>query len=118
MFFFKGNPNEPNNVSIYWPPYEQIKKSYINFHANKITVDKYFLEERFQFWNIIAHRPECNPFRWYQTCLLIGILTFTVLLIAIYIFHNTKRSRRNIKPTELNTTNIITTYRFLPSVVS
>ena len=32
-FYFKGNPNEPNHLSIHWPLYEKINKSYINFHA-------------------------------------------------------------------------------------
>ncbi|CAF3651944.1 unnamed protein product [Adineta steineri] len=113
-----GNPNEPNSVSVQWPPYEKIKKSYINFHAKKLLVEDNFLEARFQFWNIIAHRQLCIPFYWYHTSLLVGILILTIFLILIYIFFNSKRSRRNIKPTELTTTNIITTYHFLPSVVS
>ncbi|CAF4761215.1 unnamed protein product [Rotaria sp. Silwood1] len=113
-----GNPNEQNNISIYWPLYEKINKSYINFHPNKIHIENNFFEERFQFWDIISHRPICNPFRWYHTSLLIGILILTLLLILIFIFHNTIRSRRNIKPTELTTNNILVTYHFLPSVVS
>ncbi|CAF2120363.1 unnamed protein product [Rotaria magnacalcarata] len=117
-FAKSGNPNDPSAVSTLWPRYEQTKKSFINFHANKLNIEDNFLEERFQFWNMLSHRPVCNPFRWYQTCLLVGILILAILLITIYIFHNTKRSRRNIKPTELTTTNILTTYRFLPSVVS
>ncbi|CAF1027669.1 unnamed protein product [Rotaria sordida] len=113
-----GNPNEPNNVSIYWPPYEKTNKSYINFHAHKIRIENNFLEERFQFWDMLSHRTMCKPFHWYHTCLLVGILILTLLLISIFIFHNTKRSRRNIKPTELTTNDILVTYHFLPSVVS
>ena len=37
---------------------------------------------------------------------------------SFYIFYSSKRSRRNIKPTELTTTHIVTTYHFLPTVVS
>jgi carboxylesterase type B len=118
VFILKGNPNEPNQLSIHWPPYEKTKKSYINFHANQIHIENHFLEERFQFWNMISHRHLCTPFRWYHTCLLVGILILTLLLIIIYIFFNTKRARRNIKPTELTTSNVLTTYHFLPNVVS
>ncbi len=67
---------------------------------------------------MILHRQICTPFRWYHTSLLVGILILTILLITIYIFFNTKRSRRNIIPTELTNSHIITTYHFLPSVVS
>jgi len=113
-----GNPNDPNNLSLYWPLYEKINKSYINFHAQKIRIENQFLEERFQFWDMILHRQMCKPFRWYHTTLLVGISILTILLIIIYIFYNTKRSRRNIKPTELNNGHILTTYHFLPSVVT
>jgi carboxylesterase type B len=110
-----GNPNDPNNLSLHWPLYEETNKSYINFHAQEIRIENHFLEERFQFWDMILHRPLCIPFRWYHTCLLVGILILTILLITIYIFFNTKRSRRNIIPTS---SHVITTYHFLPSIVS
>lgn len=115
---FLGNPNEGNNLSKYWPMYEEESKSYINFHAAEIRIEKNFLEERFQFWQMILHRQICAPFRWYHTCLLVGILILTLLLILIYIFYNNKRARRNIIPTDLTNGHIITTYRFLPSVVT
>lgn len=118
LFILKGNPNDPKNTSIYWPIYEITTKSYINLHANKIHIENYFLEQNFQFWDMILRRHKCIPFRWYHTCLLISILILTILLITIYIFYNTKRSRRNIKPTELTTRNILTTYHFVPTVVS
>jgi len=118
FFYFKGNPNEPNHVSIHWPLYEKTNKSYINFHAHQIRIENQFLEERFQFWDMISHRQKCTPFHWYHTSLLVGILILTLLLIIIFIFYNTKRSRRNIKPTELTNNHILTTYHFLPTVVS
>jgi carboxylesterase type B len=116
--YFQGNPNQPNDGSIHWPLYEKSNKSYINFHAHQTRIENYFLEERFQFWDMISHRPQCTPFRWYHTCLLVGILILVLLLISIYIFYNTKRSRRNIKPTEITTSDILTTYYYFPSVVS
>jgi high-affinity Fe2+/Pb2+ permease len=67
---------------------------------------------------MILHRQICTPFRWYHTSLLVGILILTLLLIIIFIFYNSKRSRRNIKPTELTNSHILTTYHFLPSVVT
>jgi hypothetical protein len=115
---FKGNPNDPNNRSLHWPLYEERNKSYINFHAQEIRTENHFFEERFQFWDMILHRQICTPFRWYHTCLLVGILILTILLIIIYIFYSTKRSRRNIIPTELTNSHVITTYHFLPSIVS
>ena len=115
---FSGNPNEGNNLSLYWPTYEEESKSYMNFHAGDIRIEKNFFEERFQFWQMILHRQICAPFRWYHTCLLVGILILTLLLILIYIFYNNKRARRNIIPTDLTNGHIITTYHFLPSVVT
>jgi hypothetical protein len=67
---------------------------------------------------MILHTQICQPFVWYHKCLLIGILVLTLLLLAIYIFYNAKRSRRNIKPTEITNTDVVTTYHFLPTVVS
>ncbi|CAF1212043.1 unnamed protein product [Rotaria sordida] len=113
-----GNPNEPEYVPTYWPLYENIKKSYINFHTNDIQIGEQFLEERFQFWNMILNRSICTPFHWYHTCLLVGILIFALALLAIYIFYNAKRSRRNIKPTEITNNDVVTTYHFLSTVVS
>ncbi|CAF2143883.1 unnamed protein product [Rotaria magnacalcarata] len=113
-----GDPNEPEYVSVHWPRYEQTKKSYINFNAYDTQVEEQFFEERFQFWNMILHRPICTPFHWYHTCLLISILVLVLVLLAIYIFYNAKRSRRNIKPTDITNNDIVTTYHFLPSVVS
>ncbi|CAF1671213.1 unnamed protein product, partial [Adineta ricciae] len=113
-----GNPNSPNNVSLYWPSYETTNKSYINFHVKETRIENQYLEERFRYWDMISHRQVCLPFHWYHTFLLVSILILTILLIIIYIFYNTKRSRRNIKPTELTTRNVITTYDFLPSVVT
>ncbi|CAF2500161.1 unnamed protein product [Rotaria sp. Silwood2] len=113
-----GNPNEPAYVPVYWPPYEKTKKTYINFHTYDTQIEEQFFEERFQFWNMILHRPTCTPFHWYHTCLLVGILIFFLVLLAIYIFYNAKRSRRNIKPTEITNNDVVTTYHFLPTVVS
>jgi hypothetical protein len=113
-----GNPNEPEYVSVYWPKYEITKKSFINFNVNSTQIEENFLEERFQFWNTVLHQQMCAPFRWYHTCLLIGILVLVVVLLSIYIFYNAKRSRRNIKPTEVTTTDTVTTYHFTPAVVS
>lgn len=118
MLLFQGNPNEPQHASVHWPMYEAETKSYINFHARRIRVDENFLEERFQFWDMLFHRPICTPFRWYHTSLLIGILVLVLLLIFTFIFHNTKRSRRNIKPIEMTTSEMLTHYQYLPSVVS
>ena len=118
MLLFEGNPNEPQDASVHWPMYEAKRKSYINFHAQRIRVDENFLEERFQFWDMLFHRPICTPFRWYHTSLLIGILVLVLLLIFTFIFHNTKRSRRNIKPIEMTTSEMLTHYQYLPSVVS
>ena len=77
-----------------------------------------FLEDRFHFWNMILHRPRCTPFRWYHTCLLLGILLLVIILLSIYIFYNAKRSRRNIKPTESNRNDVVTTYHFLSPIVT
>jgi hypothetical protein len=115
---FPGNPNEPEYVPVNWPLYEQTKKSYIKFHAYDAEIEENFFEERFQFWNMILHSRICRPFRWYHTCLLVGILILVVVLLAIYIFYNAKRSHRNIKPTEITNTDVVTTYHFLPTVVS
>ncbi|CAF0801892.1 unnamed protein product [Rotaria sp. Silwood1] len=113
-----GNPNEPEYVPAYWPPYEKTRKSYINFNTYDIQIEDQFLEERFQFWHMILHRPTCAPFHWYHTCLLVGILILVLTLLAIYIFYNAKRSRRNIKPTETTNDDVVTTYHFLSAVVS
>ena len=67
---------------------------------------------------MILHTQTCQHFHWYQTSLLIGIFVLVLLLLAIYIFYNAKRSRRNIKPTEMQNTDVVTTYHFLPTVVS
>ena len=115
---FLGNPNDEKNLSVYWPLYAENSKSYINFHADHIRTETNFLEEHFQFWDSILHRQICTPFRWYHTCLLVGILILTILLVLIYIFYNNKRARRNIIPTDLTNGHIITTYHFLPSVVT
>lgn len=115
---YLGNPNDQTNTSIYWPTYEDESKLYMNFRAGNIRTEKNFFEERFQFWQMILHHPICTPFRWYQTGLLVGILILTILLILIYIFYNNKRARRNIIPTDLTNGHIITTYHFLPSVVT
>ncbi len=98
--------------------YEEKKKSYINLNVYDTQIEEQFLEERFQFWNMILHSQICTPFRWYHTCLLVGILLLVLVLLAIYIFYNAKRSRRNIEPTRITNTDVVTTYHFLPSVVS
>jgi high-affinity Fe2+/Pb2+ permease len=67
---------------------------------------------------MVLHGHTCPPFRWYHTCLLVGILAIVLILLATYIFYNAKRSRRNIEPTRVTNTNIVTTYHFLPTVVS
>lgn len=67
---------------------------------------------------MILHSQICTPFRWYHTCLLVGVLLVALTLLAIYIFYNAKRSRRNIKPTEIRSTDVVTTYHFLPTVVT
>ncbi|CAF1539425.1 unnamed protein product [Adineta ricciae] len=113
-----GNPNEPEYASVYWPLYERVNKSFISFNALNTHIEDNFLEERFQFWNSVLHRHMCAPFRWYHTCLLIGILVIVLSLLSIYIFYNAKRSRRNIKPTEVTNTDTVTTYRFASDVVS
>ena len=113
-----GNPNEPEYASVYWPLYERVNKSFISFNALNTHIEDNFLEERFQFWDSVLHRPMCAPFRWYHTCLLIGILVIVLSLLSIYIFYNAKRSRRNIKPTEVTNTDTVTTYRFTSDVVS
>ncbi|CAF0985298.1 unnamed protein product [Adineta steineri] len=113
-----GNPNEPEYTSVLWPAYEKEKKSFISFNANDTHIEHNFLEERFQFWNTILHNQMCAPFRWYHTCLLVGILLIVLILLSIYIFYNAKRSRRNIKPTEVTNTDVVTTYHFSSSVVS
>jgi hypothetical protein len=98
--------------------YEQNKKSYISFHAYDAQIEENLFEERFQFWNMILHSQICTPFRWYHTGLLLGILILVLILLAIYIFYNAKRSHRNIKPTEIRNADVVTTYHFLPAVVS
>lgn len=113
-----GNPNSPADLAVHWPAYETVKKSYINLHAEQTQVESYFFEDRVLFWHILSHRHACLPFHWYHTCLLVGILLLTIFLLVIYIFYNNKRARRNIKPTELTARHVITTYHFLPSVVS
>ncbi len=115
---FLGNPNKPQYVPLNWTLYEQNNKSYINFHGYDVTIEENFFEERFQFWNMILHSQMCKPFHWYHTCLLVGILIIVLVLLAIYIFYNAKRSRRNIKPTEITQTDVVTTYHFLPTVVT
>ncbi len=119
IFFFLGTPNEPEYVPVYWPLYEEKKKSYINFHNYDADIEENFFEERFQFWNMILHGRICTPFRWYHTCLLIGILLIVLCLLAIYIFYNAKRLHRNIKPTEIANNDVVTTtYHFLPTIVT
>jgi len=113
-----GNPNDRKHLPIHWPIYEQTNRSFINFHAEQIRIENAFFEERFQFWEILSHRHKCRPFRWYHTSLLVGIFIFTLLLILIYIFYNTKRSRRNIKPVDLTSHQIRTAYQYLPTVVT
>lgn len=117
-FVDSGNPNGPEYVPVTWPKYEEKNKSYINFQNYDAQIDENFLEERFQFWNMVLHTQTCQPFHWYQTSLLIGIFVLVLLLLSIYIFYNAKRSRRNIKPTEIRSTDVVTTYHFLPTVVS
>lgn len=106
------------HLPIHWPIYEQRNKSFINLHAEQIRIENDFFEERFQFWHFLSHRHRCRPFLWYHTSLLVGILIFTVLLILIYIFYNTKRARRNIKPVDLTSHQIRNAYQYLPTVVT
>jgi hypothetical protein len=113
-----GSPNEPDYVPVIWPLYESKKKSYINFHNYDVKIEENFFEDSFQFWNLILHTQVCKPFLWYQKSLLIGIFVLILVLLSIYIFYNAKRSRRNIKPTETPNSDVVTTYHFLPTVVS
>lgn len=103
---------------MHWPTYEKSRKAYISFNARHTRVEENFLEERFQFWHTVLHHRMCAPFRWYHTCLLVGILVVVLSLLSIYIFYNAKRSRRNIKPTEVTNANAVTTYRFTSNVVA
>lgn len=98
--------------------YEGKRKAFINFHASHTRIEGDFLEDRFQFWDTILHRPRCTSFRWYHTCLLVGVLLLVIILLSIYILYNAKRSRRNIKPTEGNSNDVVTTYHFLSPIVS
>ena len=117
-FVRTGDPNEPAGVAVLWPRYEADRKAYMNLHGSRTRVEENFLHERFHFWDMVLHRPACTPFYWYQTCLLVGILLLVLFLLSTYIFHTTKRSRRNIKPTGMITCEMLTHYQFLPSVVS
>ena len=118
-FALLGDPNAPDHVSVRWPNYESTSKSYLNLHANHTRVGHDFLEERFQFWHSILHRPRCLPFRWYHTCLLIGILVLVLTLLFVYICYNAHRSRRNVKPTSEVISNdvVTTTYRFFSPIL-
>jgi len=117
-FVKTGNPNEPQYIPVEWPAYEQTRKAYINFQNYDAIVEEQFFEERFLFWHMVLNTQICKPFYWYHTTLLVGILILVIILLAVYIFYNAKRSRRNIKPTEISNADAVTTYRFLPTVVS
>jgi hypothetical protein len=117
-YLLLGNPNEPEYVPVIWPLYESKNKSYLNFHNYDVQVEENFFEECFQFWNMILNTQLCQPFLWYHKFLLISILVLILILLSIYIFYNAKRSRRNVEPTEITNTDVVTTYHFLPTVVS
>ncbi|CAF0722473.1 unnamed protein product [Didymodactylos carnosus] len=106
-FVKTGDPNEPNNLPVYWPPYEETNKSFINFHALKIKAEQYYLEERFLFWDMILNRRTCSHFRWYHTTLLNdpdrGIRTDSTRVLSYRAAMNTthtaplnKRKRKRI----------------------
>ena len=119
IFVRLGNPNEPStSIMNEWPLYNASDKFYLNIQLDEIRIGKHFLEDTYQYWHWLFHRPICVPFRWYHTSLLIGIFILAFFLILLSIFHNTKRSRRNIKPIEMTTSEMFAHYQYLPSVVS
>ncbi|CAF0737223.1 unnamed protein product [Didymodactylos carnosus] len=69
-FVKTGDPNNPNDIQVHWPPYEQTKKSFINLHASNIRTENHYLEERFLFWDTILNHRTCSHFQWYHTTLL------------------------------------------------
>lgn len=117
-FLLLGNPNNPSSIENEWPIYNASNKFYLNFHFDQIRVEKNFLEDTHHYWHLLFHRPVCVPFRWYHTTLLVGIFILAFFLIILSIFHNTKRSRRNIKPIEMTTSEMFAHYQYVPSVVS